>query len=250
MKTATQPFQFVTASYLTRINNQKVTNLEELRVGLEHASDASIFCHTFQTLGEHHFLTEGFSNDFAQWVLASLNRAELAEQLAGLDVRDYCSLAELRGDLRRPVADYCESHPGEAQQSAFEPFYFCESVSVTVPLGLEARTLGEFRAALTHLSHATFYHHFIASRLRLQLGANDFSHWFTNSLEAPELAQRTNRIDIYTNTLDGARDELIGLVDGELGKGFALEIPAGFGSQKSGVRSQESGVGSQKELNR
>jgi hypothetical protein len=201
---------------LTRINNQKANNLEEFRQGLEHASDASIFCHTFQTLGEHHFLTEGFSNDFAQWVLASLNRAEVAEQLAGLDVRDYCSLAELRGDLRRPVADYCESHPREAQQSAFEPFYFCESVAVTVPLGLEARTLGEFRSALTRVSHATFYHHFIASRLRLQLGANDFSFWFANTLEAAELARRANRIDIYTNTLDGARDELIGLVSREL----------------------------------
>ena len=216
MKTATQPFQFVTASYLTRIDNQKVCNLDELRKGLEHASDASIFCHTFQTLGEHHFLTEGFSNDFAQWVLAGLNRSELAEQLAGLDVRDYSSLAALRADIRRPVSDYCESHPRDAQQCAFEPFYFCESVAVTVPLGLEARTLGEFRAALMHLSHASFYHHFIASRLRLQLGSNDFSHWFAESVSAPELARRANRIDIYTNTLDGARDELIGLVSGEL----------------------------------
>jgi hypothetical protein len=85
MKTGTLPFQFVTASYLTRINNHKANNLEEFRQGLDHASDASIFCHTFQTLGEHHFLTAGFSNDFAQWVLAGLNRAELAEQLAALE---------------------------------------------------------------------------------------------------------------------------------------------------------------------
>ena len=126
------------------------------------------------------------------------------------------SLAELRADIRRPVSDYCESHPRDAQQCAFEPFYFCESVAVTVPLGFEAQTLGEFRDALTHLSHATFYHHFITSRLRLQLGANDFSYWFANSLGAPELARRANRIDIYTNTLDSVRDELIGLVSGEL----------------------------------
>src|SRR5260370_32761442 len=102
MKTATQPFQFVTASYLTRINNQKVNTLEEFRQGLDHASDASIFCHTFQTLGEHHFLTEGFSNDFAQWVLAGLNLSELAAPLAGLDIHDYSSLAESRAALPRP----------------------------------------------------------------------------------------------------------------------------------------------------
>jgi hypothetical protein len=216
MNTATRPFQFVTASYLTRVNSQRATNLNELRLGLEQTSDESIFHHTFQTLSRHHFLTEGFSNDFAQWVLASLNDAELAEQLAGLDIRDYPSLADLRGDLRRLVTDYCEAHPTGAQQSAFEPFYFSESVVVTVPLGVEASTLAEFRDALTRVSHDTFYHHFIASRLRLHLGTNDFSHWLATDLEAPDLARRVNRIDIYTNTLDTARDELIELVEGEL----------------------------------
>jgi hypothetical protein len=215
MKTATQPFQFVTASYLTRINNQKATNLDELRLGLEHTSDESIFYHTFQSLGRHHFLTEGFSNDFAQWTLAALNRAQLAEQLGGVDIRDYTSLADLRGDLHRMVTDYCEAHPRDTHQCAFEPFYFCESVVVTVPLASQAHTLAEFREILMRLSHASFYNHFIASRLRLQLGTNDFSHWFTNSLDLPDLARRANRIDIYTNTLDSARDELVGLVDRE-----------------------------------
>ena len=216
MKTAAQPFQFVTASYLTRVNSQIATNLDELRVGIEQASDESIFYHTFQSLGRHHFLTEGFSNDFAQWVLAALNRNELAEQLAGLDIRDYPSLADLRGDLRRLVTAYCEEHPTEARQSGFEPFYFSESVVVTVPLDVEVRTLAEFRDALKRVSHDTFYHHFIASRLRLHLGTNDFSNWLANDLQEPELAQRANRIDIYTNTLDTARDELIELADGEL----------------------------------
>jgi hypothetical protein len=216
MKTATEPFQFVTAAYLTRINNQKAATLDELRVGLDNASDESIFYHTFQSLGRHHFLTEGFSNDFAQWVLAALNRAQLAEHLAGVDIRDYMSLAELRGDLRRLVMDYCQQHPADAQQCAFEPFYFCESVVVTVPLASQARNLVEFRDAVGRLSHASFYNHFLASRLRLQLGTNDFSHWFDHGLRMPELARRTNRIDIYTNTLDTARDELVSLVEKEL----------------------------------
>jgi len=216
MKTAAQPFEFVTASYLTCVNSQIAANLDELRVGIEQASDGSIFYHTFQSLGRYHFLTEGFSNDFAQWVLAALNRNELAEQLAGLDIRDYPSLADLRGDLRRLVTAYCEAHPTEARQSGFEPFYFSESVVVTVPLGVEARTLPEFHDALTLVSHDTFYHHFIASRLRLRLGANDFSHWFANDLAEPELARRADRIDIYTNTLDTAREELIELTAVEL----------------------------------
>ncbi len=74
MNTAETPFEFVTVSYLTRIGNQSGGTLAELLTGLEHCSDASIFHHTFQTLGSHHFLTEGFSNDFAQWVLSDTNR--------------------------------------------------------------------------------------------------------------------------------------------------------------------------------
>jgi hypothetical protein len=218
MKTAEAPFGFVVASYLTRINNQQASSLSELRAGLDQASDASIFYHTFQSLGRYHFLAESFSNDFAQWVLAALNRPILAEWLGGLDIRDYVSLAELRGDLRRLTTDYCDAHPQEAGVSAFEPFYFCESVEVAVPLEWEARTLEEFRNCLLRLSHSSFYYHFIASRLRLQLRTNDFSQWLSGSLGADDLARRVNRIDIYTNTLDSARDEMVHLIGQEAGR--------------------------------
>lgn len=216
MKESEQPFQFVTAPFLSRINNQVAGTLEELRDGIDHASDASIFYHTFQTLARHHFLTEGFSNDFAQWVLAALNRASLAERLGGIDVRDYVSIAELRADLLRMIKEHCESEPRDATLSGFEPFYFCEAVEVTAPLDLTARTLAEFRDGIAHIGHASFYHHFIASRLRLQLKTNDFSYWLENNLGMPELASRCNRIDIYAHTLDTARKTMLGTIDQEL----------------------------------
>ncbi len=218
MRTAEQPFHFVTASYLIRVNNQQASNLLELNAGLDQATDASIFYHTFQSLGRFHFLTEGFSNDFAQWVLASLNRPVLAELLGGVDIRDYLSLAELRADLRRLVSAYAQEHAREAEMTGFEPFFFCETVEVTVPLGSEARTLAQFRRELLHLSHSSFYHHFISSRLRLQLKTNDFSYWLATSLGLEDLARRTNRIDIYANTLDSARDEMVELIDREMGR--------------------------------
>jgi len=216
MQEAVQPFQFVTAPFLSRINNQVATNLAELRDGIDHASDASIFYHTFQTLGRHHFLTEGFSNDFAQWVLASLNRAQLAERLGGIDVRDYLSVAELRADLLRMITEHCEAEPRDTNLSAFEPFYFCEAVEVQAPLDLEARSLAQFRDGIAQIGHASFYHHFIASRLRLQLKTNDFSYWLENSLHRPELAGRCNRIDIYAHTLDTARQMMLRTIDQEL----------------------------------
>ncbi len=205
-------FQFVTASYVIRINNQKANTLNELRAGLDQASDASIFFHTFQSLERHHFLTEGFSNELAQWVLTGLNRPQLAERLGGVDVRDYLSLAELRGDLRRIVTEYCEEHPREADISGFEPFHFCECAEVTAPLGLEAHTLAEFREGLERLSRASIYYHFLISRLRLQLKTNDFSYWLESVMDRADLARRINRIDIYTNTLDDARDQMVRIV--------------------------------------
>jgi len=216
MTTTEQPFQFVTAAYLTLVENYKAHTAAELGDGLSEASDASVFYHTFQTLNQHHFLTEGFSNDFAQWVLAGLNQPALAERLASIDVRDYVSIAELRADLRQIIASFCNEHSSAAQQRAFEPFYFCQAVEVTEPLPWDAKTLSGFRAGLERLSHASFYYHFIASRLRLQLRTNDFSHWFANALDLKDLANRTDRIDIYTNTLDTARRELSELVDREI----------------------------------
>jgi Family of unknown function (DUF5752) len=216
MKAAERPFQFITASYLIRIGNCKATTLVEIANGLESSSDESIFYHTFQSLSRHHFLTEGFSNDFAQWVLAACNRPELAELLAGLDIRDYLSLTELRRDLLRMVTDYCAQNPQYSQQQAFEPFYFCEALEVAVPLGLEAHSLEEFRAGLESLSHASFHYHFIASRLRLHLRTNDFSNWLETSLGLEALARQVNRVDIYTNTLDSAREKLVALVNEEL----------------------------------
>ena len=215
MNVAETPFEFVTVSYLTRIGNQSAGTLAELLTGLEHCSDASIFHHTFQTLGSHHFLTDGFSNDFAQWALSDTNRNDLAEQLAALDIRDYVSIAALRSDLCRVVGEYCAAYPNFASQSALERFYFCERVELSAPLGRNARTLDEFREGIEHLSHSGFYFHFISSRLRLQLRTNDFSHWLADGLGLKSLAESVNHIDIYTNTLDSARAKLLRLIDRE-----------------------------------
>jgi hypothetical protein len=190
MQRIESPFQFLTASYLIRIQDLKATTLAELAGALETCSDASIFFHTFQSLSRHHFLTKGFSNDFAQWALAACNRPELAEQLAGFDIREYTSLAELRADMRCAVKDYCERHPQFATQQSFEAFAFCEAVGVSIPLGFDARTLKEFNEGLQKLSRASLHYHFIASRLRLHLRTNDFSRWFESSLGLIDLAHR------------------------------------------------------------
>src|SRR5688572_30678186 len=80
MKEGRRPFEFVAASYLTRIRSERAWTVSELVQHLATVSEGSIFYHTFQSLESHHYTS--FSNDFAQWAMASTNEAVLAEELA------------------------------------------------------------------------------------------------------------------------------------------------------------------------
>jgi Family of unknown function (DUF5752) len=207
MREATTPFQFVTASYLIRICRERATTLGELAENLRVCSDASIFHHTFQSLERHHYTS--FSNDFAQWVLAGCGEASLAERLAVIDVRDSTTLAALRESLVNTVDGYIHQYPACSERRAYASFYFCESLEFAVPRDETATNLVQLEEGIQRISLQTLHHHFINSRLRLHLQTNDFSHWIKNSLDLPDLARRVDRIDIYMNTLEGLRQEII-----------------------------------------
>ena len=78
-----------------------VTTLPELLQALRTCPEDSIFQHTFRTLQEHHFIRQGFSNDFAHWSLSACHEPVLAEQLASVDVHEFTAI----GDLRRRMVD-------------------------------------------------------------------------------------------------------------------------------------------------
>ncbi len=210
MKQAKTPFQFVTASYLIRISPDRARTIEELGRNLQTCSDASIFYHTFQSLERQHYAA--FSNDFAQWVGASCGEPSLAERLAAIDVRDCTSLAMLRDALVNIVDGYVRANSTPAAQVSYEPFYFCEALEFTVPRDETASTLAELEEGVRRISLQTLHHHFINSRLRLHLQTNDFSYWIQNSLELPELARCIDRIDIYVNTLEKMREEIMAAI--------------------------------------
>ncbi len=207
MRKAKTPFKFIAASYLIRIGRERAHTLAELAACLREVSDASIFYHTFQSLEEYHYTA--FSSDFAQWAMAACNQTTLAERLAAIDVGEFLSIDGLRDALVRAVEEHNAQHPDWQNNIAFEPFYFCEEVDFTLPLEMRARTLAELANGIEKLSLQSLHHHFISSRLRLHLKTNDFSYWIENQLDLPELAQRLNRLDFHTNTLDGLREELV-----------------------------------------
>jgi hypothetical protein len=209
MKVADSPFQFCAASSLTRVTGLQANSLADFLENMRNCSDAAIFNHTFQSLEEHHFLTEGFSNDFAQWVLAACNEPGLAERLASMDIRQFPQIAALRADFVRMIEEHLGKSPESARRKAFEPFYFCEGVTIAVPTSWKASTLQEFCEALRHVSIHTVHYHFVTARLREPLTMNDFSFWLEQSLGLKELSERIDGIDIYTNTLEGVRQHIL-----------------------------------------
>ena len=206
---AAEPFQFESAASLIRIEREQARNLTQLLSSLRSCSDASIFHHTFQTLEEHHFIREGLSNDFAQWVYGDLNEAELAEQLGGIDVRSFTSVGALRQQLVGTVESYLQQNPLASERPAFKPFYFCSSQTVLAPTPFVAHNLDEFIDAMQKVSIHTIHHHFIDARLRLKLASNDFSVWLERELGQKRAAALLNRIDIYTSTLEDVRRQIL-----------------------------------------
>lgn len=211
MSRAREPFQFVAASYLIRVCPERAHTLGELARCLRTVPDNSIFYHTFQSLESHHYAS--FSSDFAQWTMAACNEQALAERLAAVDVRDVVSLGALREALASRVEQHLRENPPAADRPAFEPFHFCEAVEVAVPLDTQAYTLGELADGIRRLSVQTLHYHFINSALRLGLRTNDFSHWIEHSLGWPALAAKLNRIDFYSDSLEGVRKQALAALE-------------------------------------
>lgn len=206
---ARSPFYFNSAAHILRIGRERATNLNELLEGLRNCPKDSIFQHTFQTLQEHHFIREGFSNDFAHWAFAACNEVGLAERLAAIDVREFTSITDLRNRVVTIVEEYLTRNPRARDRAALEPFYFCASDTVVIPTPFVARTLQEFIDSLEKVSIHSIHYHFIEARLRLKLNSNDFSVWLEDEMDLGSVADRLNRIDIYTSTLHDVRDQIL-----------------------------------------
>ena len=216
MRKPDKPFYFNTSESLIRIGRQKANNIPELWQGLQTCPDDSIFQHTVRTLQEHHFIRQGFSNDFAHWCLSACNEPVLAEQLASVDVREFTAIEGLRRRMVAIVDAFLQQHPQSAAKPAYEPFYFCASSIVILPAQFAPDTLPGFVSALRQVSVHSIHHHFIEARLRLHRMSNDFSNWLEQEVGLTRVAESIERIDIYTNTMEGVRQQIANIVEQSL----------------------------------
>ena len=212
-RTTNRPFSFRTSAHLLRIERERAATLGELLEALRTCPDDSIFQHTFRTLHEHHFIRQGYSNDFAHWASALCQEPGLAERLANIDVREFLSLADLRQCVVEVVERHLRLNPRSADHAAREPFYFCSSEIVVLPTPFAAHDLREFAGGLARVSVHAIHHHFIEARLRLHLTSNDFSVWLQQEMGLSDVAHRVNRIDISTATREDVRRQIVSIIE-------------------------------------
>lgn len=210
---AATPFHFKSAEHLLRIEPQRASTIGELLQAIRTCSEESLFQHTFRTLQEHHFIRQGYSNDFAQWAFFACNEKSLAERLSAVDVREFVSLSGLREHLAEVVHAYIEEAPTVRDRGALEPFYFCSSARVVVPTAFVARDIREFMHAVERVTVHSIHYHFIEARLRLKLNSNEFSWWLERELGLSRVAELIDDIDIYSFTLQGVRHRILRILE-------------------------------------
>ena len=127
---------------------------------------------------------------------------------AALDVRQFVAIEDLRAALVHTIDSYLHAQPRSADRPAFEPFFF-ETREIAISLESHASNLTELAKGIRWLSLQSLHYHFVNSRLRLHRRTNDFSRWAETELDFPELAARIDRVDFYTNTLQGVREEIL-----------------------------------------
>lgn len=208
-----KPFYFNTSEHLLRIGREKAGTLPELLHALRTCPEDSVFQHTFRTLQEHHFIRQGFSNDFAHWSFSACHEPALAEKLASVDVREFTEIEGLRQRMVEILDGFLQEHPRVATHGANEPFYFCASEILVLPTPFVADSLSSFLQGLRQVPVHSIHHHFIEARLRLHQMSNDFSQWLEEEHGLTETAEAVERIDIYTNTMEGVRHQIARLVE-------------------------------------
>ncbi len=212
-------FRFLGCSEIQEILGKQAEDERTLAELLEEVPLDSIYFHTHSFFLRHRFIERTYPNDFAEWVGEQVRDHVLAERLSVVDPFEYPSLEALREDLVSLIDDHLSGLATVPRAGFGAPFYFNRSRILEVPTGLEARTLGEFRSAISEVDVSVIYFHVFESHLRLQREENDFSAWIRNGLKLPELADRMQALNPYLGSLERLRSNLLNMCDDQLAKG-------------------------------
>jgi hypothetical protein len=203
-------FHFKTKLDQTLLLGRKARNICELLEGIETVPDSSIYYHTHRYLQQHHYLSPEPPNDFAYWISEFLTDVPLAEEISSIDTVQFNTLGELRAAFASVLRPHCKGPGANRECPPGGEFHFMASQTFVLNTPYVARDLNEFLAALRQITFGSLYFHIFDAKLRLERGENDFSRWFRD-LGLPELADRVARLDPYSYTLEGLRNEILKL---------------------------------------
>jgi hypothetical protein len=209
---AKEPFQFFTRQSLTYLLGRKAKNLEALLVGIKEVPLSCIYQHTHHYLEQHEFLSPEPPNDFAYWITNVLQNDVLGEEIAGIDLREFTTLQDIRIKLIEIIEHAIERDPETAHRNvpSGDDFYFMGAQTFVFPTQCIAHDLLEFKQCLEKISNHSVYYHMFESRLH---GHNSqFCYWIEHSLEDQKLSEKFKNLDPYTQTLNNLKQNLIRLV--------------------------------------
>ncbi len=211
-------FRFIGCSEIQEILGKQAEDERQLAELLEEVPLDSVYFHTHSYFLRTRFIERTYPNDFAQWVGEQVRDHVLAERLSVLDPFDFKSLEALREELLSIIDDHLSGMATVPRAGLGSSFYFNRSRILEVPTGVEARTLREFRDAISEVDVSAIYFHVFEAHLRLRREENDFSAWIRGSLKLPELADRMRALNPYLGSLERLRSSLLTMCDEYLAK--------------------------------
>jgi len=214
---AKTPFHFFTRQNLTYLTAKKAKNARELMEGIRTVPAASIFHHTHHFLQQYEFLSPEPPNDFAYWLSNVLKDSVLGEKLAAIDLRQFHRMEDIRARLLQVMEEALGPSGGtDRHVPSGAEFNFMKAQTFVLPTKYVAKDLSEFRDCLFRISANSIYYHMFESRLRVEREVSDFSIWLQESLGETKLAEAINKLDPYTQTVEGLRRRLTRLISERL----------------------------------
>ena len=167
----------------------------------------------------HFYIAGPYPNDFANWAAIQVRDRVLGEKLSCVTPSPNKSLE----DIRLELIEIIDEHLTDLKTVPFvvygQPFYFMKSQIIKIPTGYNVKNIEEFIKILKEVDASAIYNHVFEARQRQRKGRSDFSLWLEEVLGLQALAEKFENVDSYMYSLEGLRNKLLELCNGEVEHG-------------------------------
>lgn len=216
---AKEPFRFVSCMELREILSKRAMDEQRLLEIIEEVHPDSIYYHTHSYFLRHPYIQGLYPNDFATWAAIHAQDRILGERLGILDPFEFDDIERLRSEILTIIADHLSHIRAVPRCATGEPFEFVRSHVIEADLNWETWTLREFRDELATVDPGAIFNHVCEARLRKGRLLGDFACWISadEGLGLPELGEQVAKVGRLGLSLEGMRNQIVGLCDRALG---------------------------------